>query len=174
MSLSKFMAKSGRAAPKGDGEKRVSTVAVMHDGKMLMGRRRDNGKWTTPGGHAEAGEDKHAAARRELKEEAGIDLGEDDLEHIGTERVENDKGEGIHVSAFKAELDGSRPKPDAKNDPDHEMTEWKWVDCSRGVPPWIADNLHVPLERNVLHKKLGHSADWSPALDKYQAKRSAT
>lgn len=169
------MAKSGRKSPeaKADaGEKRVSTVAVMHDGKMLMGRRRDNGKWTTPGGHADDGEDKHAAAARELAEEAGIHVDEDDLEHLGTERVENDKGEGVHVSAFRCDMDGSRPRPDAKNDPDHEMSEWKWVDCSSGVPPWIASNLHVPLERNVLHKKLGHTAAWTPNLDKFRARRA--
>jgi hypothetical protein len=34
---------------------RVSLVAVFSDGKLLLGKRRDNGKWTLPGGHLEEG-----------------------------------------------------------------------------------------------------------------------
>lgn len=43
-------------------------------GALLLGRHTHDGRWATFGGRVEAGEDTHSAARRELAEEAGIQL----------------------------------------------------------------------------------------------------
>ena len=59
---------------------RLATVAFVRNGDDLLLMRhpessdRFRGRWNGIGGHVEAGEDVRAAARRELREEAGIDL----------------------------------------------------------------------------------------------------
>ena len=45
----------------------------MHGDHILMGKRRDNQKWTFPGGHVEPQETMKEGAMRELKEETGIE-----------------------------------------------------------------------------------------------------
>jgi ADP-ribose pyrophosphatase YjhB (NUDIX family) len=47
-------------------------LVLNDDGHILLGRRHDTGMWATPGGHVDPGENFEEAARRELKEEAGL------------------------------------------------------------------------------------------------------
>lgn len=172
-SLAKYAAKTGRElpheAPMPAGERHVAAVAVRHEGKLLMGRRRDNNLWTNPGGHVEKGESPRAAAAREVKEEAGIHVDPADLVHLGSRKVKVEKGD-LHVHGFRAELAGERPQPTAAGDPDREISEFRWVDTSRGLPPWMKGYLHVPLERNILRDELGHGKG-AGALDKWRAKQ---
>lgn len=49
-------------------------VIVIKDGKVLIGKRKDNGKICGPGGHIEAGETAEQAAIRETREEFGINV----------------------------------------------------------------------------------------------------
>lgn len=124
---------------------RVASVAPFRpDGKLLFGRRSDNGKWTTPGGHLEPGEDAAAGAGRELDEETGLKAKK--LERIGSAKVKN--GE-IEVIAFRAEVEG---EPDAGKDPDEEFVEFRWVD-PEAIPEEILSNLHSP--KNVTLQLLG-------------------
>jgi 8-oxo-dGTP diphosphatase len=58
---------------------RLATLAfVSHGDDVLLLRRppgkRFAGRWNGPGGHVEPGEDVKAAARRELREESGLDV----------------------------------------------------------------------------------------------------
>ncbi len=55
-------------------------VLLFCDGRPVMVRHRDRA-WEFPGGHAEAGEDIEATARREAREEAGAEL--TDLRAVG-------------------------------------------------------------------------------------------
>jgi ADP-ribose pyrophosphatase YjhB (NUDIX family) len=48
-------------------------VAIVQDGRLLLGRRRDGG-WCIPCGHVEWDEAIEEAARRELAEETGLDV----------------------------------------------------------------------------------------------------
>lgn len=52
-------------------------VAVVRDGRVLLverGRGALIGKWAVPGGRVEWGESLEAAARREVREETGLDV----------------------------------------------------------------------------------------------------
>lgn len=51
-----------------------STVVFDGDGRFLLTRRADNGRWCLPGGHFEPGESVAEAAIRETKEETGLDV----------------------------------------------------------------------------------------------------
>ncbi len=53
-------------------------VIVVKDGKLLIGKRKStshgHGTWHTPGGHLEFGESFEECARREVREEAGVEI----------------------------------------------------------------------------------------------------
>ncbi|OLP17123.1 NUDIX hydrolase [Leptolyngbya sp. 'hensonii'] len=52
----------------------VAIIPVLPDGRIVLIRRRDNGRWSIPGGIIDWGEDIPTAARRELVEETGLTL----------------------------------------------------------------------------------------------------
>jgi len=141
--------------------KEVSTVGIIDIDKrtLLMGKRRDNQKWTTPGGHLEAGEKPLLGAIREVREESGVELGEDDLIHVKSKVVTKPGGEKLKIHAFKAFFGSERlPQTTVKYDPDDEVYRWKWVPMPGGLPKEIKENLHVPLGDNVLLDNLNLSA----------------
>jgi len=47
---------------------------VVHDGKVLLVKIKRSGKYWFPGGAVELGEELEAAAKREVREEAGIEI----------------------------------------------------------------------------------------------------
>lgn len=52
----------------------TSIIPILPDGRIVLIRRRDNGRWALPGGMVDWGEDVTATVRRELAEETGLDL----------------------------------------------------------------------------------------------------
>lgn len=52
----------------------MSVISLLPDGRMVLVRRRDNGKWAIPGGIVNWGEDLITSATRELEEETGLQL----------------------------------------------------------------------------------------------------
>ena len=49
-------------------------IPILPNGQIVLVRRRDNGKWSLPGGIVDWGEDILTASRRELAEETGLKL----------------------------------------------------------------------------------------------------
>lgn len=110
----------------------VCTVAVMHDGKILIGKRRDNGKWTFPGGHKDPGESIHEGAIRELMEETGIEVKPDQLKYLGSDPVVTESGKNYVIHCFQLELD-EKASTSMKEDPDQEVERWGFKDPSQGL-----------------------------------------
>ncbi len=52
----------------------TSIIPILPDGKIVLVRRRDNGKWALPGGMVDWGEDIPTTIKRELAEETGLEL----------------------------------------------------------------------------------------------------
>ena len=129
----------------------VASVAVFDlDGLMLWGRRRDSGKWTTPGGHMNAGEDATAAALRELREEAAIDAAAHNarLTYLGPVDL-SDADKALIVHGFRCDLQSRKITVTSDEDPDKEVAEWRWVALEDGaLPAEIGSALHAP--RNAL------------------------
>jgi len=131
--------------------KAVACVALLHGGKILMGKRRDNLKFTNPGGHLNPGEAPLAGAVREVREESGISLHPDQLDHLDTKHVTKPDGAKLTVHAYKVEL-GGKPATSMTGDPDQEVHRWSWFPLHRLPSP-----LHVKREHNVLlNALLGH------------------
>lgn len=63
-------------------------IALIKDNKILLGQRvksEDTLLWSLPGGSIEIGEDNKLGAIREVKEECGLDIDEDNIFLIGVE-----------------------------------------------------------------------------------------
>jgi 8-oxo-dGTP diphosphatase len=63
------------AAPKPNSIRPATAVALFdHEGNILLLRRKDNNKWTMPGGTLDFGESLTDCAIREVKEETGFEI----------------------------------------------------------------------------------------------------
>lgn len=52
----------------------TSIIPVLPDGRIVLVQRRDNGRWSLPGGIIDWGEDIVSSVKRELAEETGLSL----------------------------------------------------------------------------------------------------
>lgn len=128
----------------------VASVAVFRGGKLLWIVRRDTGKLTLPGGHLLPGEEPLDGARRELREETGLDP--DFLEYLGDGEA-GAPDRPLRVHAFRCE-DPNGGDPHPALDPDREAAAYEWRephDCPGD------DAAAVPNHRNItlLHLELG-------------------
>ncbi len=109
-----------------------ATVCVIReDGKVLLGKRGDNGMWAMPGGGSEEGSSFAATALAELSEEVGLEADEADLEgYACISRADNHivrfpNGDRTHYFGIWFELRRWRGEPVPDGD---EMTEVGWFD----------------------------------------------
>jgi len=75
----------------------VGVGGFIHDrqGRVLMLKRRfepNKGRWSLPGGLVEVGETLEEAARREVKEELGLEVAIDGLMQVADEVIRDDEG----------------------------------------------------------------------------------
>ncbi len=120
-------------------------VLLIKDGKVLLGKRnKEPGKntWSLPGGKLEFGETFEACAKREVKEETGLDI--DDLEFIS---LSNDRFENQHcvTLGFKAGKFFGEPA-----NREEEIKDWKWFDLNN-----LPNNLFLP-SRKIIENYLSN------------------
>lgn len=117
---------------------RRAVVALIQDGnEVLMGRRNDSGKFTSPGGKVDKNETPWDALVREVKEETGLVV----TDYKMVDVILDDKA---LVYLYKVSVKG---KIDLSQDPDKEFTEIRWVN-----PDQV--KLHYPNEINIVCKYL--------------------
>ena len=117
-------------------EKRGVKCVLTRNGEVLLvrhtyGRER---RWELPGGGVKRGEEPAAAARREAREELGVDI--DDWRFLGDlfERID---GKRDRLWCYTTELAGGEVERDAA-----EIAEARWFERDR-LPP----NMHRYVER---------------------------
>jgi 8-oxo-dGTP pyrophosphatase MutT (NUDIX family) len=106
---------------------RVASVVVRAGNRVLLGKRRDTGRWTLPSGHADVDESMPEAAVRELWEEAGLRVSLEMLTFLGREKRRNRSGEWMEAFVFEVEL-AEEASTTTAHDPDEEVSEWAWFE----------------------------------------------
>ncbi len=100
----------------------AAVVVINHDGQVLLGKRKEDGIWTTPGGGSEPGEENPAkTASRELFEEAGLPADPRFLQPLSAIATRN--GKLCHIFLYVAP---TGIMTTSKLDPDQEVNKWKW------------------------------------------------
>lgn len=113
----------------------AAIVVINSDGQVLLGKRKEDGIWTTPGGSAEPGEINPAkTAVRELFEEAGIPANVAFLQPL--QAIQTRNGKFCHVFLYVC---GTSVVPTSKLDPDEEVGKWKWFNMSE-LPNGLKDD----------------------------------
>jgi len=160
----KYMLKDELKLDKKKDIARVALIACFNEsGKLLIGLRKDNGKYTLPGGHLDEGEEPEKGALRELLEETG-------LKPTSMTKLEARDIPGVRIHLFKVTVpDDSEPHSDF--DPDDECSEWSWIDIKDGIPKDIAEEVHGPEDpgHNVLLDNFGFKKSEKPWQDSWKA-----
>lgn len=122
--------------------KRCVVILVKNADKFLLGRRRDSKKLSFPAGHINHLETPREAAKRELKEETGLDSTK--LKLIGVDHVKPGHMVYVYSAAAAGDLD-------PKNDPDKEFSKLSYLDLSN----ISEDAWHIPRAYNsgLRHKE---------------------
>ncbi|MFF8268301.1 NUDIX hydrolase [Streptomyces sp. NPDC016562] len=129
---------NGHARP----ERRIAGAVVVHEGQVLLIRRRvAEGllSWQFPAGKVEPGESCEEAAIRETREEAGLDVVAVVL--LG-ERVHPITGRQVSYTACEV-VGGTAHVADAD-----EVAEIAWVTLSE-IPRYIPYGLFKPVQRHL-------------------------
>lgn len=131
---------------------RICVVGIICGDEILTGKRKDNGLWTFPGGHADHGEGDTDAAIRETREESGIVLGYSDLQPLPIEKVKSHRVEGkeFFVVPFVAELP-NKERARTVLDPDQEISEWRWVKLDKATPELQPESRHAKKDSVLEH-----------------------
>lgn len=94
--------------------KRIVIIALRHpehENLYLHLLKKTSGKWTCPGGHLIPGETPKEAARRELREETGVDLAE--MEELRNGEYPSEYGKSkVHLLAQSCQC--KLPSPSKK------------------------------------------------------------
>lgn len=93
-------------------------AAVFRDGRILMVRERDDGKWSLPGGWADVGDTPSRCVEREVLEEAGLVVRATHLVavHDGSRNGHPPRPFYVYKLLFLCELEGGVATPSIETD----------------------------------------------------------
>jgi 8-oxo-dGTP diphosphatase len=136
---------------------RIATLALLKEGRVLLLQRSDDaawmpGVWHVPGGRVEAGETAHGAAIREICEELGVEVEQDDLQFGGIVAYDQTSSEDVDTFQFVAYKWSGEPsivKP-------HKHQDMKWFPM-RDLPESITQHTQELL--NGKHPVYVHVVD---------------
>lgn len=106
----------------------VGIILKNRDGKVLIGKRKGSHApfYSIPGGHLDPGESFEEGAAREIKEETGLELNQNDLKVISiTNNIDTYKDEGKHTISVIIYSETFSGEP-VLCEPD-KCEEWIWV-----------------------------------------------
>ena len=117
-------------------------MIIVRDSKVLLGKRTGTlfpGKWALPGGTVEFDEDFLTAARRETKEETGLDVEIGSIVNVATEYLEPD----LHVLQIVC----SAISESGSEAPADGLSELRWVNVGGPYPPMAFEADEQAIER---------------------------
>ncbi len=119
-------------------------VAIVNNGKVLLGKRKSEhgkGEWCFPGGHLEYGEEFVECAKRETKEETGLDIA-----NVQFCTATNDVFDEKHYVTIImiADYDGGEPELEEPE----KFEKWRWFEWTE-----LPEPLFLPI-RNLIKKGL--------------------
>ncbi len=131
-------------------------VLIQKEGKILLGKRHENpdkadsvfrvaNVWTMPGGKLDYGESFTEGAKREVKEETGIDIKEEDLDVICVNEDMNEHAHFITIGLIAKKFSGE-PKVLEPN----EITEWNFFGMDE-----LPANIYFPSAKVLENYKQG-------------------
>lgn len=106
---------------KSDSPYYVAVVPINRNGRVLLGKRREDGIWTTPAGGANPNETPEDCAVREAWEEAQLPVYKDKLELIGVKTAPD--GKPVHCYLYRSPIADTS----TAGDPDREAPQWMWL-----------------------------------------------
>jgi len=120
--------------------KGAGTIVLDKDGKILVGQGWD-GKWQTPGGKVDAGEDFDEAAHRELREEAGIVAGQ--MTELNSFNMNGNDSKTFLVHSFTGTPKDSTELKNLKFIDANSLLDMDLRDCSqKGIEAYISTSLN--------------------------------
>jgi 8-oxo-dGTP diphosphatase len=99
-------------------------ILIPRDGQILVGKRRRGagpGSWSGPGGHIEFGETFEQCARREAREEIGIELDEVRYLHITNDLMPQFDEHSVTIWMLATRISG-----EVTNASPEEHERWEW------------------------------------------------
>lgn len=131
-------------------------VMIMNEKReVLLGLRRGShgsGEWCFPGGHMEFGETVFATAKREVKEETGLDIENFELISVADEMryIKTDDKHYLNIGV-KGEYKGGTPEV---QEPD-KCLKWQWYNLEN-LPRDLLEGTELVI-RNYKDKKIYQS-----------------
>jgi 8-oxo-dGTP pyrophosphatase MutT (NUDIX family) len=108
--------------------KGTGVIITNSQGHVLVGQGHD-GKWQTPGGHVDPGEDFVEAAIREVKEETGLNVSS--LHEIGHFKSNGNDSKTYHSNVYTGKLKDTEELKDLKFVELGSLLDWNLRDCSK-------------------------------------------
>jgi len=148
--------------------KGAGVIVTNEKGQILVGKGHD-GKWQTPGGHVDEGEDFQEAAHRELREEANIVAGK--MTEICHFKMNGNDSKTFMVESFTGTVKDSDELKELQFADLGSLLDWNLRDCAlEGLKQYAhsslkkSSNLKDLLVLEKLEKNVIRGGDWSGSI----------